>query len=108
MEVLIAILGGSALGALINKVGDYFINRMKHKYKQEDFEDQRIKALIDGVRYLLLTAIKESGLQHLQEESISFEDRRLLHKMHKVYHDGLNGNGDLDELMRDIDNMPLK
>jgi hypothetical protein len=32
----------------------------------------------------------------------------MLHKMHNVYHDGLGGNGDLDSLMSNVDELPLK
>ena len=39
---------------------------------------------------------------------MDFDDRRILNLMHKSYHDGLGGNGDLDNVMNDVNRLPLK
>ena len=55
---------------------------------------------VDRIQYL--------GQCYLADGEISFDDRRRLHRMHDAYHTGLNGNGDLDVIMAQVDRLPLK
>lgn len=55
---------------------------------------------MDRIQYL--------GQCYLADGEISFDDRRRLHRMHDAYHTGLNGNGDLDVIMAQVDRLPLK
>ena len=56
--------------------------------------------LYDRIRYL--------GLKYIQDGAVDFDDRRILKEMHDCYHERLGGNGDLDNLMREVNRLPLK
>lgn len=78
-------------------------HRQARKYKLTDKADAQTKAL----RYIMLYIIQERAKQHIRDNTITLEDRRSLHHWHKLYHDGLGGNGDADALMAQVDRLPL-
>lgn len=108
MEVIIAVLGGSALAALINQLGETYRQRKKRQASQEDKQDGDYAAMKKALMYVILDRIRYLGQVYIKDGSIDFDDRRLLHEMHDVYHNGLGGNGDLDALMDEINHLPLK
>ena len=71
--------------------------------KRQARNDSHAKAL----RYLMLYIIQERAKQHIKDGSITLEERRSLHHWHALYHDGLGGNGDADDLMAAVDHLPL-
>lgn len=81
--------------------------------KQQDIEqwreetDKKIAALLEGQKCILLDRLQFLSRAYLKDEEIDYDDRRRLHQMHEAYH-GLGGNGDLDELMADVNDLPLK
>ena len=103
MEVILAIVGGSAGAAIVTgtvTLIQFLINR-KDKHNGKD--DVQNKAL----RYLMLYIIQERAKQHIKYGCISLDDRRSLHHWHNLYHNGLGGNGDADALMQQVDHLPL-
>ena len=46
-------------------------------------------------------------LQYIEAGEVDFDQRRILREMHTVYHFGLQGNGDLDQLMEAVAKLPL-
>lgn len=107
-EIIIAVLGGSALAALINQIGEYVRQRRKHKDATDDKEDSDMKALKEGMKYVLYDRIRWLGQAYIAKGEVDFDDRRVLHSMHNVYHNLLGGNGDLDSLMQEVNELPLK
>ena len=71
-------------------------------------QERKINGLQAGLRVVLLDRIQYLGQCYLADGEISFDDRRRLHRMHDAYHTGLNGNGDLDVIMAQVDRLPLK
>lgn len=108
MEVVLAVLGGSALAALITELGGYIRARQAEKYKTEDKETDEISALKIGMRYLMFDRIRHIGQSYLKDGEVDFDDRRILNDMHSLYHNELGGNGDLDVLMESVNSLPLK
>ena len=110
--VLVAIvgglLGGSAVAALINQIGDYLKTRLKHKHKAEETEDENITAFRTALKWVLYDRIRYLGQAYIHDGMVDFDDRRILHEMHQCYHNGLGGNGDLDSLMNEVNKLPLK
>ena len=110
--VIIAIvgglLGGSAVAALINAIAEGIRQRRKRKYDKADGKDKDIEALKAGQKWLLYDRIRFLGMKYISEGAVDFDDRRILNEMHKSYHDGLGGNGDLDVLMHEVNALPLK
>lgn len=108
IEIIIAVLGGSALSALITQVGNYISERRKRKDSKEDTEDAKDAALRQGMKLLLADKIQYLGLKYIEEGEITFSNRKILNEMHSVYHNGLDGNGDFNELMKEWNELPIK
>lgn len=110
--VIIAIvgglLGGSAVAALINAIAAGIRQRRDRKYSKTDGKDKDLEALKAGLKWVIYDRIRFLGHQYTNAGNVDFDDRRILNEMHKCYHDGLGGNGDLDNLMRAVNELPLK
>ena len=83
------------------------------KKKNEEF-DKRITAIekqndaiAEGVKEMLLDRILYLGTEFIKDGEITLDNRNRLHRMHKSYHYGLNGNGDADWVMEGVDDLPL-
>lgn len=79
----------------------------KIKQWEKDMED-KVNALINADRYIMFDRIRYLGQKYVAEKEVDFDDRRILNQMHDVYHNELGGNGDLDELMKAVNALPLK
>jgi hypothetical protein len=108
LQLLVAIFGGSALGSLFTAVGNYILQMRKHRDDKDDSECGDIQALKLAVRLIMLDRVRYLGLKYISEGEIDFDDRRILNQMHDSYHNGLGGNGDLDQIMRQVNQLPLK
>jgi len=62
----------------------------------------------DGQKVILYDRILYISRKFILEGSISYEDKTNLNKMYSVYHNQLGGNGDLDTVIRDINELPTK
>ena len=111
---MVALFTGASASALITMTGNivlYILQRKERKANKEN-ENQKVihdklNAIGKGVMLLELDKIKYLGLRFIREEGITYEDRALLHKMHDNYHKELGGNGDLDQIMEEVDELPL-
>lgn len=108
IEIIIAVLGGSALSALITQVGNYISDRRKRKDAVEDKTEDKDAALKQGIKLLLADKIQYLGLRYIEEGEVTFSNKKMLNEMHSVYHNGLGGNGDYDNLMEEFNELPLK
>lgn len=124
--ILIALLSGGVGAAVVKLIGDSFAFRRERKAKKEDTEALGFKERLDRIesqndtqksllnnqrealRYLLYDRIRFLGQAYIKDGSIDFDDRRILNDMHRSYHVGLDGNGDLDTLMKEVNQLPLK
>lgn len=62
----------------------------------------------EALKYILYDRIRYLALCYIRDGEVDFDDRRILRDMHTVYHYGLNANGDLDDLMDAVGELPLK
>lgn len=108
IEIIVAVLGGSALSALITQVGNYISDRRKRKDTVEDKIEDKDAALKQGMKLLLADKIQYLGLKYIEEGEITFSNRKMLNDMHSTYHNGLGGNGDFDGLMKEVNELPIK
>jgi hypothetical protein len=108
MEILLAVLGGSALTAIINQIGTYIQARKNYSESHEDKENNDMAIIKKALRYILLDRIRYVGQHYIRQKEIDFDDRRILNDMHDIYHNGLGGNGDLTQLMNEVNKLPLK
>ena len=102
------LLGGSAVAALINAIAEGVRQKRKRKYDKEDGKDANIEALKAGLKWVLYDRIRFLGQHYISAGLVDFDDRRILNEMHKSYHEGLGGNGDLDNLMQQVNALPLR
>ena len=108
IKIIIAVLGGSALSALITQVGNYISDRRKRKDTVEDRTEGKDTALKQGIKLLLADKIQYLGLRYIEEGEVTFSNKKMLNEMHSVYHNGLGGNGDYDDLMEEFNELPIK
>jgi hypothetical protein len=108
--VIVAIIAGlsAMVGGLITQLGEGIRQRRKRKYDKADGKDKDIEALKAGLKWVLYDRIRFLGQHYITAGQVDFDDRRILNEMHKSYHDGLGGNGDLDNLMTGVNRLPLK
>lgn len=118
-SALIAFLTGGAIVALIQGGFGVVMWLLNRRAKKKDDGDQNIEnrlnvieaqtnAQSEALKYIMYDRIRFLGQEYIAEGEIDFDDRRILNAMHSVYHSGLNGNGDLDNLMRDVNALKLK
>ena len=116
---LLALASGSVGAAVVKLIGDLIIWHKNRKAQKEDHEEQsneeRIKEIVtmslamrDAMKFVLYDRIRYLGQTYIAEGEIDFDDRRILNDMHRSYHSGLFGNGDLDGLMSEVNHLPLK
>ena len=129
-DVLLAAISGGVAAALIKLFGDGLSWRRNRKAQKEDKAEQRKEdaekqaalhteerlqtieektdAQSEALRYILYDRIRYLARAYIAEGEVDFDDRRILNQMHRAYHDGLGGNGDLDGLMTEVNKLPLK
>lgn len=113
-EWYIVLLGGTSAAALISTIGNIILHLLQRSERKKERQNDRQQEQIDklnaigkGVMLLELDKIKYLGLRFIRDGGITYEDRALLHKMHDNYHKELGGNGDLDQIMEEVDELPL-
>lgn len=125
-ETLLTILSGGVFVAVIEGVREYLTWRRNRKAAKEDREENakqqtqtvtvkkikdledKVNALVESQKFILYDRIRYLGQTYIEEKEIDFDDRRILNDMHHSYHYGLDGNGDLDTLMEEVNHLPLK
>lgn len=125
-ETLLTILSGGVFVAVIEGVREYLAWRRNRKAAKEDKDEERklqtqtvtvkkikdleakVNALVESQKYILYDRIRFLGQAYIEDGEIDFDDRRILNDMHHSYHFGLEGNGDLDTLMEEVNHLPLK
>ena len=70
--------------------------------------NQKVDALCVAVRELLYDRIKHLGKAFLKQGEITTEELEDFLSMHKIYHNTLEGNGFLDEIVRQVKALPIK
>lgn len=129
-DILIAVVSGGVGAAVIKLIGDGLAWKRTRKAEKEDREEQKkedaekqaarnteerlevIEAKTDAqseaLKFILYDRVRYLGQAYIADEEIDFDDRRILNDMHRSYHNGLGGNGDLDTLMAEVNRLPLK
>lgn len=103
MEYFFMLISSSAGAALVSGIFAFIQRRQLRKEKIAEKNDAQVKAL----RYIMLYIIQERAKAIIKDGKVTLEERRSLHHWHRLYHDGLGGNGDADDLMQQVDSLPL-
>ena len=103
MDILIALISGGVASAVVGGLFSVILWRLNRNAAKEDKTDSVKIAL----RVLLYDRIKHLGKSYLARGSIHAEELEDLMSMHRVYHNELEGNGFLDELMEQVRHLPI-
>lgn len=105
----------SLAAAILSLATTLIVNKQKRRWEVEDMklmdekqQAKNIEALMSGVKWILYDRIKCLGFACIKEGKVSFNDRHALSEMHRIYHDELKGNGDLDKVMAEVDKLPME
>jgi len=98
------------LGEISRKLDKYVKEQTEFNQQAEKrFQEMEKKDTnqTSALKYVLLDRILYIGQSYIKHGSVSFDDRRRLREMHTSYEE-LGGNGDADDVMREVGNLPLK
>lgn len=98
------------------KKEDDAVERQDKKKRQEAMQiDERLAVIekktdaqSEALKYIMYDRILYLGREYIKRKEITFDERRILNNMHSSYHNGLGGNGDLNTLMHEVNELPLK
>ena len=104
MNIVLAIISGGVGAAIASGIMGIALYKIKRADEKSDQKDDIRAAL----RYIMLYVIRNQAIDFIREGSVSWEDRKMLHKWHDLYHNKLGGNGDATLLMDQVNDLPLK
>ena len=125
-EIFLAIIGGGAGAAFVAGVFTVIQWWLNRRAAREDRKEDRkaadcaargreigevqkkIDALFIANRMLLYDRIKHLGKSYISCREITPEELEDIMAMHACYHTDLNGNGFLDNVMRQVQELPIK
>ncbi len=107
-EAVIALLSGGIGAAVATGIMSIIIYKIQRADARADARAHKCFAQTTALRYIMLFVIRQQGTELIRHGSITWEDRKMMHKWHDLYHNELGGNGDADLLMAAIDNLPLE
>lgn len=105
IEMLVAFIAGGSMSAIVSGIFSFIMYKQQRKDKKTDENTEEGDVVKKALRYIMLYIIQERAEQYIKRGTITIEERRSLHKWHDLYHYGLDGNGDADLLMGQIDEM---
>ena len=95
--ILVALIGavsGSAVGAIV-------VACLQRKWAKEDKHDERVDALVDANKVLMVDRVRWLGKQYIIDGVIHLEDKENLIEMYNAYKK-LGGNGHLETVMSEV------
>ena len=92
VTILVAVLGSQAFLEVVKEI----INRKR-----------KPTAIEEGVRWLLQDKLEYLATREIKNRETTLEMRKFLHKGYEIYH-SLKGNGDMESLMQEYDDLPVK
>lgn len=113
MNELIVVFAGATGAAVIKLIDGVIQWLLARKDKKDDRKNELEKEqliTLDTIRgamvVTMLDRIQYLCKSYLKDGYIDYDDRHRLHLMHDSYH-ALGGNGDLNLLMKAVDDLPL-
>ena len=122
-NVVLSGASGAALFAGIFSLFQWLLTRKaekndkKEEKKEKEAEkeamadknlNEKVDALCVAVRELLYDRMKHLGKSYLERQSITSEELKDFISMHDIYHQTLEGYGFLDEIVRQVKDLPIK
>ena len=111
MYLFLASAGGAALIKLLDNVICHILQRRAKRLDNGERKKTEVEKQLDTIKQCLMVSmldrIQYLGTCYIKAKEITLEDRRMLHMLHNAYK-ALGGNGDLDPLMEEVDELRLK
>lgn len=101
-NIIIALIGaltGSGLSSIV-------VVLLQRKWAKQDRHDERVDALVVANKVLMIDKVRWLGKKYIAEGEIHLEDKENLKEMYKAYK-RLGGNGHLDIIMDEVDNLKV-
>lgn len=108
MEILIPLISGGVVAAFVSGAVQIVLWKLTRGATKEDAREKTDTEIKNALRILLYDRIKHLGRRHIAEKSICAEDLEDLMAMHKIYHDDLDGNGFLDDVMLQVRRLNIR
>lgn len=96
---LIAALTGSGVSSIV-------IVCLQRKWAKQDKKDERVDALVEANKVLMIDKVRWLGKQYITAGEIHLEDKENLKEMYSAYKK-LGGNGHLDTIMSEVDHLKV-
>lgn len=90
------------------KKEEKILEKIEQLEENDEKTDKQSQKQSEALKFLLYDRIRHLGQCYISEKAVDIDDRRILNDMHRSYHEGLGGNGDLDILMKEVNSLPLK
>lgn len=82
------------------------LNKLEELETKINGLQKRLEGLEKAQCITMQERIKRLAIKYCEKGEISYPDYETLKKMHQIYHYDLNGNGFLDDLMKDVEELP--
>lgn len=119
--ILVALIAASS-GAITAFANSRIEARKKKKENEDDTKkildkldelegkindlNKRLGGLERAQKITMHERIKRLAAKYCENGQISYSDYEIIKQMHEIYHNDLHGNGFLDAVMEDVDNLP--
>lgn len=103
MENVIVALIGALTGTGVSSI---VIVLLQRKWAKQDRHDERVDALVDANKVLMIDKVRWLGKKYISEGEISLEDKENLLEMYQAYK-RLGGNGHLDTVMDEVNHLKV-
>lgn len=70
-------------------------------------KDDRQSAVVEALKVLMVDLVRHRGNRYIQEGSVKLSDKETLQEMHRAYK-ALGGNGHLNTVMEEVDELPIR
>lgn len=103
MESIIVALIGAVTGSGVCSV---VIVLLQRKWAKQDRHDERVDALVEANKVLMIDKVRYLGKKYISEGEIHLEDKENLQEMYSAYK-RLGGNGHLDTVMYEVNHLKV-
>jgi hypothetical protein len=103
MENLIIALIGALTGSGVSSI---IVVLLQRKWTKQDKHDERIDALLDANKVLMIDRVRCLGKQYISDGEIHLEDKENLKEMYDSYK-RLGGNGHLETVMNEVNHLKV-
>ena len=96
---LISALTGTGVSSIV-------IVLLQRKWAKQDKHDERVDALVDANKVLMIDKVRWLGKKYIADGEIHLEDKENLKEMYDAYK-RLGGNGHLETVMAEVNRLKV-